>query len=194
MSANAPANLPRLQVSAYTVTTAAAQGRAALLEALRARRSGLQLNDFELALVPTWIGRVPGLESAVLPAHFAPWDCRNNRLVWLGLQQDDFLSAVARARERYGNDRVAVLLGTSTSSIGETEAAYRELEQGEFAPKYRRPRVHTPHATGHFVLHALGLEGYSRTVATACSSSAKVFAQAQRLIHTGAVDAAVVGG
>src|SRR3546814_1479281 len=32
------------------------------------------------------------------------------------------------------------------------------------------------------------------TVATACSSSAKVFAQAARLIEAGVVDAALVGG
>ena len=42
--------------------------------------------------------------------------------------------------------------------------------------------------------HALGLSGLSVTLATACSSSAKVFAQAERLIRTGIADAAVVGG
>ncbi|MBP6796829.1 MAG: beta-ketoacyl-[acyl-carrier-protein] synthase II, partial [Luteimonas sp.] len=39
-----------------------------------------------------------------------------------------------------------------------------------------------------------GLRGPCVTVATACSSSAKVFAQAARLIRAGVVDAALVGG
>jgi 3-oxoacyl-[acyl-carrier-protein] synthase-1 len=42
--------------------------------------------------------------------------------------------------------------------------------------------------------HATGLRGPCITVATACSSSAKVFAQAARLIQAGVVDAALVGG
>src|SRR5690606_6425591 len=36
--------------------------------------------------------------------------------------------------------------------------------------------------------------GPAMTVATACSSSAKVFAQAARLLHAGLADAALVGG
>jgi 3-oxoacyl-[acyl-carrier-protein] synthase-1 len=58
----------------------------------------------------------------------------------------------------------------------------------------RRPEVHTPHSTGDFVQHALGLTGPCVTVATACSSSAKVFAQAERMLRLGLADAAVVGG
>jgi len=51
-----------------------------------------------------------------------------------------------------------------------------------------------PHSLAGFVAEALGLEGPCLTVSTACSSSAKVFAAAERLIRLGLVDAAVVGG
>jgi 3-oxoacyl-[acyl-carrier-protein] synthase-1 len=44
------------------------------------------------------------------------------------------------------------------------------------------------------VQQATGLRGPCVTVATACSSSAKVFAQAARLIQAGLADAALVGG
>src|SRR3546814_12683908 len=50
------------------------------------------------------------------------------------------------------------------------------------------------YSLGHFVQQATGLRGPCITVATACSSSAKVFAQAARLIGAGAADAALVGG
>jgi 3-oxoacyl-[acyl-carrier-protein] synthase-1 len=53
---------------------------------------------------------------------------------------------------------------------------------------------HTPHSLGGFVQAATGLRGPCVTVATACSSSAKVFAQAARLIAAGVCDAALVGG
>jgi 3-oxoacyl-[acyl-carrier-protein] synthase-1 len=184
-----------LSIRAATAVSAIGRGRAQTARALRERRSGLRPNDFGPAPVPTWIGRIGGLESESLPRRLAEWECRNNRLAWLALNQDGFLDAVMAARARVGTGRVAVVLGTSTASIGATEEAYRQLTPtGEFPPHLRRPAVHTPHSTGHFVQHALGLTGLCVTVATACSSSAKVFAQAERLLRLGLADAVVAGG
>jgi 3-oxoacyl-[acyl-carrier-protein] synthase I len=184
-----------LRVTAYTLCSAAGDGRAATLAALRERRSGLTQNDFGPTPIPTWIGRVAGLEQQSLPERFADWDCRNNRLAWRGLLADEFIQAAEAARERYGAGRVAVVVGTSTSSIGASEEAYTRLEaDGSYPADLRRPIIHTPHSLGDFVQQAFGLTGISITVATACSSSAKVFAQAERLIRTGLADAAVVGG
>ncbi|MEO5595793.1 MAG: beta-ketoacyl synthase N-terminal-like domain-containing protein, partial [Lysobacteraceae bacterium] len=67
-------------------------------------------------------------------------------------------------------------------------------EEGRFPLDLARSNIHTPHSLGGFVQAALELAGPSITVATACSSSAKVFGQAARLIDAGLVDAAVVGG
>jgi 3-oxoacyl-[acyl-carrier-protein] synthase-1 len=190
-----PQRISPLQVSAFTATSAVGVGKAALTAALENSRSGLRPNDFGPRPLPTWIGRVDGLEELRLPEHLAEWDCRNNRLAWLGLQADGFMEAVAAARERYGPARIALILGTSTSSIGETEAAYTRLEaDGSFPLDQRRPKVHTPHSLAMFVQEALGLEGPAETISTACSSSAKVFASAERLIRLGLIDAAVVGG
>jgi 3-oxoacyl-[acyl-carrier-protein] synthase-1 len=191
--------MPPLSIPAFTATTALGRGRDAQAQALRARRGGLRRNDFGQAGLDAWIGRVDGLEDAPLPAAFARWECRNNRLAWLALQQDGMLDAIDALRARHGADRIAEVLGTSTASIGETEAAYAGLEHdaegvARFAPGMRRPIVHTPHSLGDFVQQATGLRGPCVTVATACSSSAKVFAQAARLIDAGVADAALVGG
>lgn len=190
-----PSKIPPLHISAYTATSAVGHGKAPLAAALEQSRSGLRVNDFGEAPLPTWIGRVDGLEDIRLPEAFARWDCRNNRLAWLGLQADGFLAAVAAAREKYGAARIALILGTSTSSIGETELAYTQLDaEGAFPIDQRRPATHTPHSLAMFVGEALGLEGPTETISTACSSSAKVFASAERLIRLGLIDAAVVGG
>jgi 3-oxoacyl-[acyl-carrier-protein] synthase-1 len=89
-----------------------------------------------------------------------------------------------------------VVVGTSTSSIAATEEAYARLDPASnaFPEDLQRPMVHTPHSLGGFVQAATGLHGPCVTVATACSSSAKVFAQAARLIAAGVCDAALVGG
>ncbi len=196
--------MPPLAVQAWTATTALGRGVEAQHSALLERRSGLRRNDFgptdaDGVHLPCWIGRVSGLEDAPLPAEFARWECRNNRLAWLALQQDGMLDAVQEAISQHGEDRVAVVLGTSTSSIGESEAAYRDLQPDTdgtptFPAALARPIVHTVHSLGDFVQHVTGARGPCITVATACSSSAKVFAQAARLIAAGVVDAALVGG
>jgi 3-oxoacyl-[acyl-carrier-protein] synthase-1 len=184
-----------LRVAAYSLVSALGVGRSATLHGLAARSSGLARNDFTTAPLETCIGRVHGLESLVLPEELAAWDCRNNRLAYQALHADEFAAAVAAARNRAGAARVAVFVGTSTSSIGASEEAYRRLEPGGRYPEdLRRPQIHTPHSLGAFVQQALELDGIAVTVATACSSSAKVFCQAERMIRAGIVDAAVVGG
>ncbi len=189
-----PHPMPPLAIRAYTATSALGRGLQAHADALAASRGGLAPNDFSFAPLACWIGRVAGVEDAPLPPELAEWDCRNNRLAWMALQQDGFADAVRATRERYGAHRVAVLLGTSTASIGATEEGYRRLDNGNMPADLHRPVLHTPHSLAGFVAAAFELEGPCLTVATACSSSAKVFANAERMIRLGLIDAAVVGG
>jgi 3-oxoacyl-[acyl-carrier-protein] synthase-1 len=154
-----------LSIAAYTASCAAGSGRRAILDSLRERRSGLAANTFTDAPLDTFIGRVGAVESQPLPPHLEYWECRNNRLAWHGLQQDGFFDAVRVAREKYGPDRIALVLGTSTSSIGATEEGYRRLTtDGQYPEELRRPPVHTVHSLGSFVQQALGLTGISVTV------------------------------
>lgn len=187
-----------LLLSAYTLVTANGRGVGPVLEALRTRRSGLTSCDFEDVGLKTSIGRVTGLEDFSLDHELAPFDCRNNRLAWLGLQQDGFMVAVAEAKQRYRAHRIAVVMGTSTSGILETEHAYRKRDSqtdalpGWYVPRYRY--THNMFSLGHFVRTCLGLKGPAMVISTACSSSAKVFATAARLMQAGLCDAAIVGG
>ncbi len=184
-----------LPISSFTLSTALGNGNAAALAALRAQRSGLAATQFLDAELPTWIGVVPGVDEVRLPAALHDFDCRNNRLAWLGLQQDGFIDAVQRARSRWGAPRIAVLLGTSTSGLLQTELAYRRRSaDGALPADFLYAPTHNTNSVAAFVSQALQLEGPSWVVSTACSSSAKVFASAARLIAAGLVDAAIVGG
>ena len=193
-SSSAPQRIAPVKVTAYTAVSAVGAGKAAMLRCVREHRSGLRANAFGPDPLPTWVGQVAGLEEPLPPA-LAHWDCRNHRLAWRGLTTDGFLDAVDQARRRLGPDRIGVFVGTSTSSIGATEAAYRALDaDGSFPPEMRNPRLHTPHSLGNFVQEALELSGPCMTLSTACSSSAKAFAAAERMMRLGLIDAAVVGG
>lgn len=186
-----------MTLTAYTLVTANGRGVGPVLQALRDRRSGLRLCDFEDVTLKTHIGRIDGLEDFSLENELERFDCRNNRLAWLGLQQDGFMVAVAEAKQRYGAHRVAVVMGTSTSGILETEHAYQARDQAGSLPAWYTSRyryTHNMFSLGHFVRACLGLRGPAMVVSTACSSSAKVFATADRLLRTGLCDAAIVGG
>lgn len=184
-----------LSISRYTVTSCLGIGVPAHERALGAGRSGLAPNDFPGCDIPTWIGRVSDQDLLPLPEAFSAFDSRNNRLAWTGLQADGFASEVIASIGHLDQSRVGVIVGTSTSSIGETEAAYACLdEHGEFPERFAKPRVHNPHSPGDFVAHALGIQGPAMTISTACSSSAKVFAAAARWLHLDLVDAVLVGG
>ncbi|HET9818940.1 MAG TPA: beta-ketoacyl-[acyl-carrier-protein] synthase family protein [Rhodanobacteraceae bacterium] len=183
-----------LAVTACTATSALGRGTAAHVEALAGKRGGLRANEFSSAPLDCFIGRVEGIEEDALPPKFARWDCRNNRLAWLGMQQDGLPDAVAGVVAHHGATRVALVLGTSTASIESTEDAYRRLDNGRFPADLRRPEIHTPHSLAAFVADVTGIAGPALTISTACSSSAKVFASAERLIRLGLADAALVGG
>lgn len=184
-----------LAISAFTATSGAGVGLDELQGAIRARHSGLRYNDLENCELDTWIGRVVAVDDAPLPQNLAAFESRNNRLAWLGLQQDGLLAALESLARRVGPERIGVVMGTSTACIGRTEEAYRHLDpSGKMAAQYRQPEVHNLHSPGLFVQIATGLTGPAITISTACSSSAKVFATASRWIAHGLVDAVLVGG
>ncbi|MFM0311723.1 beta-ketoacyl-[acyl-carrier-protein] synthase family protein [Paraburkholderia sp. RL17-383-BIF-A] len=125
-------------------------------------------------------------------AELARYDCRNNRLLLAALAQ--IAPAIDAARERYGAHRVGVVLGTSTSGIEAAEAAFVYQAQAGDLPanfNYRQMEIGT---AAPFAAAALGLRGPAFTISTACTSSAKAFASARRLLQLHLCDAVVVGG
>lgn len=185
-----------LQLSAYSLVNALGRGIDASWSALQESRSGLRPCDFPDTPLTTWIGRVDGLEEEAITGNLTHFDCRNNRLAQVGLQQDDFQEAVAQARTRYGAARMGVFIGTSTSGVQHTEQTYRQLDPltGKLPDSFLYRYTQNLFAVTDFVRQYLALAGPSLTISTACSSSAKVFATAYRYIQAGLCEAAVVGG
>ncbi len=185
-----------LALSAFTATSCLGRGLEATLAALEGARTGLTPCRFETVTLDTHVGEVAGVDEVRLPEDFGEFDCRNNRLALLGLRQDGFAEAVRSAARRLTPKRVGLWLGTSTSGILETELAYRRRDPatGALPGGFRYRGAHNTFSVAAFVQRALGLEGPAAVISSACSSSAKVFASAQRAIAAGLVDAAVVGG
>jgi 3-oxoacyl-[acyl-carrier-protein] synthase-1 len=188
--------LAPLSLSHCTASSCIGVGLAATLRSLQQQRSGLTRCEFETARLETYIGAVRGVDEQRLPASMAEFDCRNNRLALLGLQQDGFADAVDRCARRWGRARVGVFLGTSTSGILQTEIAYRRRDpvSGALPTDFNYAGSQNSFSLADFVRRLLRLPGPAAVICTACSSSAKVFAAAQRMIAAGVIDAALVGG
>lgn len=185
-----------LWLSHFTATSSIGRGLQPALAALRQQRGGLAPCAFDTVDLATFTGEVAGVDDVELPAQLTDFDCRNNRLALLGLMQDGFTGAVAAATEKYGAQRVGVFIGTSTSGILQTELAYRRLDpqSGAFPADFIYGTTHNTFSVADFTRHYFGLTGPAVVVSSACSSSAKVFASARRMMAAGLIDAAVVGG
>ncbi len=158
------------------------------LTAAHAPGTGLMLRqgrEVFVAQVTTPLERAP---SGAL----ARYDCRNNRLLLAALSQIE--TEIESACARYGAHRVGVVLGTSTSGIAAAEAALREKQRSGGMPAqfdYRQVEIGT---VAPFAAASLGLRGPAYTISTACTSSAKAFISARRLLQLELCDAVVVGG
>ncbi|MBL4648015.1 MAG: beta-ketoacyl-[acyl-carrier-protein] synthase family protein [Gammaproteobacteria bacterium] len=186
----------KIKLSHYTATTCLGAGLQPMLAALQQQQSGLQRCNFPDTDLNTFIGRVTDLETIQLPQHLQQFSCRNNHLAYLALQQDQFLTKVTAAKQRYGTQRIAILIGTTASGIGQAEQAYQQASHHHTTLAKTFDYTHTahPHATCEFLSEYLQLTGPSMMIGTACSSSSKAFAVAERMLNANICDAAIVGG
>lgn len=127
------------------------------------------------------------------PAAYAAYDTRLARITLRAVTQ--VTAAVARLRSRVGRDRIGVVVGTSTGGLDTTELAYRQFRgTGARLSGFSLRRSHAFDAIAVLVAEVLELSGPTYAVSTACTSSAKAIASAQRLMRGGICDAVVVVG
>lgn len=120
------------------------------------------------------------------------YDSRNNRMLLAALQEIE--GDIRTVIDRYGPDRVAVILGTSTSGISDNEPGIAEkVKTGSFPEGFDYHRQDNA-SLALFTRAYFGLSGLAMTISTACTSSAKTLASARRMMAAGLCDAAIVGG
>ncbi|SFR15116.1 3-oxoacyl-[acyl-carrier-protein] synthase-1 [Enterobacter sp. kpr-6] len=152
---------------------------------------GMQRREGWLQQIPdAMLGGVDG-ELPAIPDDFSAHRSRNNQLLLAALAQ--IQPAVDDAIARFGRDRVAVVLGTSTSGLDEGDKHVDLTLNGHASPhwQYAQQELGDP---SRFLSRWLQLEGPAFTLSTACSSSARAIISGRRLIDAGLADVAIVGG
>lgn len=130
-------------------------------------------------------------ELPPIPDSFSAHRTRNNQLLLAALAQ--IQPQVDEAIARYGRDRIAVVMGTSTSGLNEGDAHVNLSLNQQPSPhwQYLQQELGDP---SRFLNRWLGLAGPAFTLSTACSSSARAIISGRRLIEAGLADVAIVGG
>lgn len=158
---------------------------------LAGNRAGLVSANYLGLAKPVYVGKV----SAELPSIakiYQHYDCRNNQLLLAALAQ--IKDTVNQMVQRFGADRVGVVLGTSTSGLSNTEHAWAELSKNGVKPEQFHYKQQQLSGGADFLARYLGLKGPAVAISTACSSSGRALASARRLLALGLCDAVIVGG
>ena len=179
-------------LNALGLNCALGQGKQAVATALFVGdSSGMQAQTGWVAERALTVGAVPGSlpELPDLPGH--PSSRNNQLLLAAALEIEPELRA---AISRFGAERIAVVLGTSTSGIEEASQSIAEyLKQGELPAHYHYAQQELAEPA-NFLSDWLGLSGPCFSISTACTSGARALLSAQRLLNLGVCDAVICGG
>lgn len=138
-----------------------------------------------------WVGAYHGDLVSAVPAALKAVDSRNLRFALTALK--DIEADIQAYVRKFPQQRLAVILGTSTSGVADNEAAL----QAYFTQSSEELIQHGKQEMGCLakaIQQYLGWQGPAYTISTACSSAAKAMAAGQRLLNADLADAVLVGG
>jgi 3-oxoacyl-[acyl-carrier-protein] synthase-1 len=94
--------------------------KSSVIESLLNNKTGLKTKYKLLSGRNTYVGKVC-YELPKIPQNLIQYDCRNNQMLLHSCLQ--ILPSIKKMIDRYGIDRIAIVLGTSTSGIDNGENA-----------------------------------------------------------------------
>ena len=126
-----------------------------------------------------------------IPDALAEFRCRNNELALTALES--IRPELRAALEQHGHERVAVVVGTSTSGMSAAEAAFRaRARSGSLPDSFALAQLEFG-GLSEFLQRVTGAEGPCYTLSTACSAGGKALIAARTLLELGICDAVIAG-
>jgi 3-oxoacyl-[acyl-carrier-protein] synthase-1 len=126
-----------------------------------------------------------------IPEPLARYRCRNNQLALAAFEA--IRAPLEAARERWGPARLGVVVGTSTSGLLESEAAFRARRaRGELPADFALEQLELG-GLAEFLRRVSGAAGPAYALCTACSAGGKALLAARTLLELGVCDAVLAG-
>ncbi len=179
-------------VSGVGIVSALGCGVKASLEAFARSRSGISASP---AILRTG-NRIPVGELLLTNEEL-------HRMLGIGLSAHlsrTALLGIAAVREALEDAcvapglRVGLVSSTSVGGMDLTEQFYRSYKDNPGSGRLRDVRMHDCAASTAAIAEYCGINGYTTTISTACSSASNAIVVGARLIEHDIVDAVVVGG
>lgn len=153
---------------------------------------------FSLGLVPT--------DWYVHEALPHPYNNRINKLALCACRQIEPL--VHQAKQKYGADRIGIVVGTTDNGSEETNAFLSEVMRASAAHDEEKAIGSSEEADNNsyvldmqclglcaeYLSSFFGVNGFSSTISTACTSSAHAISRADELLKSGICDVVIAGG
>lgn len=191
INSTATSSLPSAGIQAASCFSALGETAQQLRTALGSDENTLTLRDNLLPQQSVYVGAYSGLLDQAPPVELSEWDSRNLRLALAALAPIE--EVIAAQTAGLPRKRLAIIIGTSTSGVGDNEQLLREQLRTEQTAQLSHARQRM-NATAWALQRYLNWQGPCYTVSTACSSSAKALAAGQRLLAADLADAVLVGG
>lgn len=90
--------------------------------------------------------------------------------------------------------RVALVSSTSVGGMDLTEHFFEDFIKNDSKGRLRDVRMHDCHSITEAIMYYCGINGYSTTISTACSSSANAVMAGAKLLEHNIADYVIVGG
>lgn len=118
---------------------------------------------------------------------------RNNQLLWHSLRQIE--PQITRAIEQFGAQRIAVVIGTSTTGVDENILVFKQGSKTlDWSQEEFNQQQQYFSAPADFIAAVYGLTGLTYGISTACTSGARALISAARLLNSRVCDAVICGG
>ena len=154
-------------------------------------QSGLVKSDW-IPTASTYVAQIRETTLPEIPTDMQKYQCRNNQIALHAAKQIE--DAIEQLKAHYGKEKVATVIGTSTSGIAEGEnavTAYTSTNERPTTYQYQQQEIGT---VAEFIAEYFDLGGPAYTISTACSSSGHAFNSAIQMLDSGISDAVIVGG
>lgn len=152
---------------------------------------GLTTASNHLSPIATYIGAIQDVLPNI-PDTSSQYSSRNNRLLFAAALQIE--SEIHAYIEKYGAHRIAIILGTSTSGISDTESAINLLHIENTLPAKFNYHLQEMADPARFLADYFKILGPAFVISTACSSSARALITAKRLLQQNIADLVICGG
>ena len=185
----------RVHISGIGIISALGNSVEANLDALLNERTGIgpitRLQTRHSELYPAAEVKLAheDLATLVAPRSIRGW----SRTALLGLQAVH--EALAQAGIDPTHPRTGLISASTSGGMDRSESIYKQLLSDELNAEHEQyVGAHDPGEHTERIAAELGISGFITTISTACSSSANAIMLGSRMIRSGKLDVAIVGG